>query len=297
MRNIQKMRTNFLMSSGLVIVLSCIMACSTARKNQKGEETGFFKNEIRPVKSKPCFEGAYYRKLVSSTDDWVGINGIVVLPTLEFDEARRNPKKPMQFLDNPSIYFGCNTDEQETDIGLSWEIVKDEKGVVSKDRKAFRPFLRRNEYADGQKAVFENAPATAEYYWYPGDTVTMTVKLVADKTLRFTVEGAGKKFEKDFTANAFLTGRKAEYKRVNAIDQVANEGFPVQPTKTKIVNAVWKETNLYRHVKGKTLSVPFHSGRYTEMLCPNPSYFKVIHSDTEKANGAETFTISGSGIF
>lgn len=291
------MKIKFLISSSLVVAMGCMLACSTTKQNINNEITGFFKNEIKPVKSKPCFEGAYYRKLVSSTDDWVGINGVVVLPKIEFDQDRKNPKKPLQFLDNPSIYFGCNTDEQETDIGLTWEIIKDPKGVISKDRKAFRPFLRRNDYSDGQKAIFENAPATADYYWYPGEEVTMTVKLIADKTLRFTVEGAGKKFERDFTANAFLMGRKTEYKRVNAIDQVSNEGFPVQPTKTKVLNAVWKETNLYRYVNQKTISVPFHAGRYTEMLCPNPSFFKVIHSKSEIAKGAETLTISGNSTF
>lgn len=247
--------------------------------------------------SKPCFEGAYYRKLVSSTDNWVGIEGTVVLPQIKFDENRKHPKKAMQYMDNPSVYFGGNMNEQETDIGLTWEVIKDEKGNVSKDRRAFRPFLRRNEYKEEQNAVFENAPAKADFYWYPGEEVKMSVKLVADKTLRFVVEGAGKRFERDFICNGFVLNGKAEYKRVNAIDQVGNEGTPVKPTQTQVLNAVWKETNLYRNVNNNIITVPFHSGRYTEMLCPSPKFFKVEHSIKELANGAETLTISGNGKF
>ncbi len=288
---------------GVAIAILTFAGCTThtannaSERNFERQKKGFFTNEIKPVASKPCFEGAYYRKLVSSTDDWVGIEGTVVLPKIKFDELRKNHKKAMQYMDNPSIYFGGNMDEQETDIGLAWEVIRDERGNISKDRKAFRPFLRRNEYKEEQKAVFENAPAKADYYWYPGEEVKMTVKLVADRTLRFTVEGAGKKFERDFICNGFILGKKGEYKRVNAIDQVGNEGTPVKPTQTQIINAVWKETNLYRSVNNAVVTVPFHSGRYTEMQCPSPAFFKVLHSREQKANGAETIVISGNGKF
>lgn len=286
----------------VVIIISALAGCASHINNNnlsqsfENQKQTFFKNEVKPDASKPCFEGAYYRKLVSSTDDWVGIEGTVILPQIKFDENRRNPKKAMQFLDNPSVYFGGNMDYQETDIGLTWEVIKDENGNVTKDRRAFRPFLRRNEYKE-QKAVFENAPAKAEFYWYPGEEVRMSVQLISDKTLRFIIEGAGKKFEHDFICNGFVLGKKGEFKRVNAIDQVGNEGTPVKTTETKIINAVWKETNLYRNVNNTVVTVPFHSGRYTEMLCPSPSFFKVKHSTTELAKGAEMLTISGNGKF
>lgn len=288
---------------GFTLIIATLTSCSFRSDSNKLanqldiEKRTFFPKEIKPVSIKPCFEGAYYRKLVSSTDDWVGIEGIVILPQIKFDEDRKNPKRPMQYMDNPSIYFGGNMDEQETDIGLTWEVIKDEKGNVSKDRKAFRPFLRRNEYKQEQKAIFENAPAKAEFYWYPGEQVKMSVQLIANQTLRFKVEGAGKKFERDFVCNGFALGKKGEFKRVNAIDQVGNEGTPVKPTATQIINGVWKETNLYRNVNNTTVIVPFHSGRYTEMLCPSASFFKVHHSKAELANGAETLTISGNGKF
>lgn len=284
------------------IVVSTGAGCAPKAKqteivNLRLQNKTFFVNEIKPLQNKPCFEGAYYRKLVSSTDHWAGITGIVILPEIEFDEDRKHPKKPLQYMDNPSIYLGGNMDEQETDIGLTWEVVKDEKGNVSKERKAFRPFLRRNEFKEEQKAIFENAPAKADYYWYPGEEVKMSVKLIADKTLRFTVEGAGKKFERDFICNGFVWGKKGDFKRVNAIDQVGNEGTPVKPTKTKVLNAVWKETSLFRNVNGNIVAVPFHSGRYTEMLCPAKKFFKVGGTGEELSNGAESLTISGSTVF
>lgn len=288
----------------LSLILLVLAACAPKlkpdveiAKDLENAKATFFAGEVKPAASKPCFAGAYYRKLVSSTDDWLGIEGVVVLPYIKFDENRKHPAKAMQYMDNPSVYFGGNMDEQETDIGLTWEVIKDEKGNVTKDRRAFRPFLRRNEYKDGQPAVFENAPAKPEFYWYPGEEVKMSVKLVADKTLRFTVAGAGKKFERDFACNGFTLGGKAEYKRVNAIDQVGNEGRAVTDTKTQVMNAVWKNTNLYRLVAKNTIVVPFHSGRYTEMMCPSPKFFKVKHSAQDLATGAETLSISGNGEF
>lgn len=87
---------------------------------------------------RPCFQGAYYRKAVSSKDVWLGIGGTVVLPEIIFDENRKNPAKPGQYLDNPSVYLGGNMGGQETDIGLTWEVVK-ENGVVSPGKKSFSP--------------------------------------------------------------------------------------------------------------------------------------------------------------
>ncbi|MDQ8005858.1 MAG: hypothetical protein REI64_13735 [Pedobacter sp.] len=280
---------------GLAVVgLSGLVACGV---NKSGNLTVakdiVIANEILPVAQKPCFEGAYYRKLVSSHDYWRGIEGTVILPTIAFDEDRKHPKKPGQYLDNPSIYLGGSMGNQETDIGLTWEVVKEENGQVSKQRKAFRPFLRRTEHASGQLAIFENAPAQKEYYWYPGEEVKMSLVLIADKRVRFVVEGAGKKFERDFDCDGYLLSDVGEFKRVNAIDQVANEGKPVQATKTKVLNAEWKNTSLFRLVDDNIVSVPFKKARYTEMMCPAVGYFDVKASTSQAAVGAERLSISG----
>ena len=129
----------------------------------------YFKDEIKPQASVACFAGAYYHKAVTSKDLWLGIGGTIKLPTATFDEDRKNPSKPGQYLDNPSIYLGGNMGGQETDIGLTWEVVKDEQGNISAERKAFRPFMRRTSHSSGQASNYSNAPAQKEYYWYPGE--------------------------------------------------------------------------------------------------------------------------------
>ena len=46
--------------------------------------------EILPPQSGQCFPGAWYRKYVSSVDDWRGIEGVVTLGEFIPDEARFN---------------------------------------------------------------------------------------------------------------------------------------------------------------------------------------------------------------
>ncbi len=254
----------------------------------------FFKGEVKADKTKSCFSGAYYRKMVSSKDFWLGIGGKVTLPTITFDPLRVNSAKPGQYLDNPSLYLGGSMGGQETDIGLTWEVIRDVNGNVTADRKAFRPFLRRTA-SGSQAALYENAPAQAEYYWYPGDEVTISVQVLTDKKVKFIVSGAGKSYEKDFDADGYKPGAIGEFKRVNAIDQVANEGKPVQATKTKVENSTWSETYLFRSYEGKVIKVPAHSGRLTDMRCPSASNFSITASVDELKTGIEKIDISGAG--
>lgn len=287
----------------LVFVLCLVsFSCSKKRGNntvtpQPTPTNSFYVGEVKPAAAKSCFAGAYYRKLVSSVDEWGGIGGQLVLPTIVFDPSRINPAKPTQFLDNPSVYMGGNMGGQETDIGLTWEVIKDENGNVTADRRAFRPFLRRTAHSgSGQVALYENAPAEARYYWYQGDEVTMSVKIVANGVLRFTVEGAGKKFERDFECGGYTFAGKGEFKRVNAIDQVSNEGKPVQATRTKVTGGEWKASYLYRIVNGQLQETPFHDGRYTDMRCPSANYFSIFSTQTDRSKGAEKIEINGAGI-
>lgn len=259
-----------------------------------GDSIRFFKNEIKPDRSKPCFNGAYYRKAVSSADVWLGIGGTVVLPKITFDTARRNKRNPGQFLDNPSVYMGGNMNEQETDVGLTWAVIRDEKGRISAERKAFRPFFRRTSYPKtGQKDIWQNAPAQKEFYWYPGEEVNMSLRIVGDGKLKFIVEGAGKHFEAEFESDGYTMKELGEFKRVNAIDQVGNEGKAAQPTKTRVENSVWKATNLFRMDDGKVVEVPMHQGRFTDMRCPDVKYFNVKADEKQRQTGAETISIYG----
>jgi hypothetical protein len=265
------------------------------KQNVSKSGTMFLDDEVRPEKGIPCFNGAFYRKAVSSKDVWVGISGTVVLPKITFDPSRKNTQKPGQFLDNPSVYMGGNMNGQETDVGMTWEVIRDESGNVSSERKAFRPFFRRVAYKKtGQKSRWQDAPASKEYYWYPGEEIKMSVRVVSDGKLRFTVEGAGKRYEADFETDGYKMDGIGEFKRVNAIDQVRNEGKAAQPTKTRVENAVWKETNLFRMQNGKVIQVPLHKDRFTDMRCPDQKFFNIKANKRQQKVGSELINIDGS---
>lgn len=259
-----------------------------------GDSIPFFENEVKPDRSRPCFNGAYYRKVVSSKDAWLGMSGTVVLPEIEFDISRQNKQKPGQFLDNPSVYLGGNMNDQETDVGLTWAVIKDENGKVSAERKAFRPFFRRTSYPKtGQKDIWQNAPAQKQFYWYPGEEVNMSLQIIRDGKLKFVIEGAGKHFEAEFESDGYKMNDLGEFKRVNAIDQVGNEGKPAQPTRTRVEKSVWKGTNLFRLRNGKVVQVPLHQYRFTDMRCPDAKYFIISSNKQRQKIGAETINIYG----
>ena len=261
--------------------------------DDKDPLTEGFSDEVSPATSATCYAGAYYRKIVSSKDRWLGIGGRVKLPKITFDASRVNPNKPQQYLDNPSVYLGGNASGQETDIGLTWEVIRDEAGNVTADRRAFRPFMRRTACtATGQASDYSNAPAESRYYWYEGEEVTISVQVVADGDILFTVDGAGKHYETHYQADAYRLGVKTEYKRVNAIDQVANEGKPAQATQTRVEGSTWYETYLYRNYNGDIVKAPMTQARFTDMRCPDAKYFTISSTAASLKQGSEEITIN-----
>lgn len=281
----------------VIALLTFAFSCSGNDDTKKEEEikdpiNNYFPGEVKPQAYFQCFPGAYYRKVVSSKDTWLGIGGKVILPQISFDPDRINPAKPKQYLDNPSLYLGGNANGQETDIGMTWEVIRDQNGTVTADRRAFRPFLRRTGYkGTGQEANYMNAPAEDRYYWYQGDEIEISLEVVRDGWILFTVEGAGKKYQQEYQCDGYKLNSKIEFKRVNAIDQVANEGKPAQPTKTKVENSLWKESYLFRMYNNELVKAPIHSGRFTDMRCPDVKYFSITASDEEKKKGGETINI------
>jgi hypothetical protein len=254
----------------------------------------FFPEEVLPDITSPCFNGSYYRKAMSSQDVWLGITGTVILPTISFDPARINPSNTAQYLDNPSVYLGGTANGQETDIGMTWEVIIDANGNVTPDRRAFRPFLRRSAYPlTNQVAIYTNAPAQANYYWYQGDTVTMSVMVTSNGIIHFIVKGEGKQYECDFSADGYQLSSPMIFKRVNAIDQVSNEGKPVQPTKTKVTGSKWLCTYLYRMHNGSIVKAPMHQTRFTDMRCPDPKYFIISTTVDQDKVGGESIVIDG----
>ena len=123
----------------------------------------------------------------------------------------------------------------------------------------------------------------------------MYIQIVRDGVIRFVVDGEGKHYETEYECAGYTVGGSGEFKRVNAIDQVSNEGKPVQSTKTKVENSVWKESWLLREYEGEVVRAPMHTGRYTDMRCPDAKYFNIVSSDEDKKKGAESIDSNGAG--
>lgn len=282
------------MRNFLILIVIFVHTGIISRGAETNEPITRLHQDSQPLK-RPCYPGAYYRKVVSSMDYWIGITGKVKLPKITFDQSRLNKDKPGEYLDNPTIYMGGNMDGQETDIGLTWEVIKEQDGSISKERKAYRPFFRRNAYGKSkQKFTWISGPPHKDFYWYPGDVVTISVKIVRDGVLQFIVEGEGKRYETEVECDAYIFNRKGEFKRVNAIDQVGNENKPVEPTQTKVTKAKWFYTYLYKNKEGKEVKTPLNSSDYTEMRCPNNLHFPIQNKSKIDAKAGEKIDILGT---
>lgn len=242
-------------------------------------------DEIAPAAQLPCFPGAYYRKAVTSFDVWTGIAGFVKLgtPTVDEDRLDAATKQP---LDNFSVYMGGNAGANyEVDAGVSWEFTLDEKGVKSPRRNAFRPFWRTK--------TWNAAPAQKEFYFYPGETIQMAIFIVAPKKLRLVIsDGKSKTFQTDFDAEGFAPNVARQFKRVNAIDQVRNEGKPVQKTKAQVTGAEWTQTVLLRGAGADAKQIPMDKTRFTDMRCSDEKH--IVVTTTDAAKGAEKIDIFGT---
>lgn len=247
--------------------------------------SGVDNKEVAPLAANPCFNGAYYRKAVSSYDMWTGIAGFVKLGTPKFDEDRKRGEDKNQYLDNFSVYMGGNAGGKfEVDAGLNWEFTVDESGKKSEKRNAFRPFWRTKQW--------NAAPAKKEFYFYPGETVQMAILIAGPKKLRLIISnGKDKTFQTEFEAEGFVAGLPRQFKRVNAIDQFGNEGKPVQPTKAEITGAEWLQTVLIRGEGAAAQQLPMNSARFTDMRCGDKN---IVISGADASKGAEKIDIFGS---
>ena len=168
-------------------------------------------------KAKPAdpkvFGGAWYRKVVSSKDSWVGIEAVVTLPevvirrydgeydiSLPYDPEAKN-------LDNPSVYLGGNAgSESDVGLGFSRTLYKAGSSNLTKSSFAFRPFWRYITSTDkdaggydvhgGEYAVTANGNNCyanyhwkyTEYYYLPGDTLRIIVFSPSAGKLQLQIE-------------------------------------------------------------------------------------------------------------
>ncbi|MDD3036048.1 MAG: hypothetical protein PHO93_03955, partial [Candidatus Saccharimonadaceae bacterium] len=271
-----------------------------------------------------CFPGAVYRKVVSSRDWWLGIEGVATLPAFTPDPVRFDDSKLSYYLDNPSIYMGGNA-SYESDVGLTWSIGYPSRGASSYTRSgiAFRPFWRYIHFEDGKsKNTYHNSDVNdLEYYYFPGDKIRisvispergymqMRIELLAETTIeKYVMQRElfelGSDYNRVFTTPLFpspgMGAMKAEFKRVNAIDQVANEGKPTLNTDAKVEGAIWHEVYLYRKIDDVIYRVPMTGDRSAKMACPsghnvNGDFSKAIITGTagvDAALGGETITLT-----
>jgi hypothetical protein len=205
----------------------------------------------------PHARGAYFRKVASRPRaDTHGIRVRVRLPDLAFDPAREYAAPGSQSdyrtgpLDRPSVYIGGTAANHEVDVGLTWDRVYDGSGAAQSEL-AFRPYWRttngKNEWHQPRVGSRDNV------YFYPGETITMTLAEAGRDLLRLDIAGEHSHFVQTFEQLGFGDGAPQVWKRVSSIDQfmldanhgrVGLEGRDVLPTHTTALHAAWTSAEL-----------------------------------------------------
>lgn len=233
-------------------------------------------------------------------------------------------------LDNPSVYLG-GYGYSESDIGLSFSrcLINVQNNTLSKGCIAFRPFWRyitaenqdvgdydthNGEYAvsaNGNNCIANYHWRYTEFYYLPGDKLRiiihipeadkmqLQIEVIEKSTLVSSVEIRKKYGWKDpenfkspvFAAPGHGTSLLCEYKRVNAIDQVANEGGTAIVSTTEVKNAIWHDTYLYRVIDGTMYRVPMVSERKGVTSAPYSDNFTILFDRIDPLLGGEVITI------
>ncbi|MBR5858520.1 MAG: DUF5011 domain-containing protein [Clostridia bacterium] len=164
-------------------------------------------------KPHPVFGGAWYHKVVSSKDKWLGIEATVTLPEVKLSRynGASNPALDVdpnvKSKDNPSVYLGGNA-YSESDVGLSFSlgVINTKTNTISKGSIAFRPFWRYITETDqdvggydahgGKYTVTANGNncyanyhwSYTEYYYLPGDKLRISVYSPEPDKLQLKIE-------------------------------------------------------------------------------------------------------------
>jgi hypothetical protein len=272
--------------------------------------------EILPNGRQKCFAGAWYHKVMSSRDKWLGIEGLIRLGEFTPDQTRFNLDGYGRFMDNPSVYMGGNAKE-ESDAGLGLNLTYlsgdlREDLHIGSPKLAYRPFWRyiykeTVDFNGNIERINKNSwnisePRSVCYYYFPGDLLRMKIYSPVKNYLQLrievvettTIEKYVKLREsynlpnnrpKDFYSPLFISEGHgdvlAEYKRVNSIDQYGNEGYYAKDTDATVSEATWHETFLYREIEGKIYKVPFTRERQMVMTCPSQKAFTVKYGEDD----------------
>lgn len=136
---------------------------------------------------------------------------------------------------------------------------------------AFRPYWRTTN--TGEEDWKQPKPGRPDnVYFYPGEAITMEVKLVGPGQVRLQIEG-GSQFSVDFHQTGWGGAKTAHaFKRVNAVDQFqvlksgerkGREKQDVLPTATTAKGAEWSSVELLDR-RGKVLT-PMTGKKFTEV--------------------------------
>lgn len=286
-------------------------------------------DEIAPTEAPACFLGAWYRKVLSSTDYWLGIEGTIRLGEFIPDEKRFGTDNRVSWkrhLDVAATYLG-GKGMLESDAGLGFN-----SGYESLDttfdlnygskKICYRPFWRYmySDVTDINGNVTRNSvnswnmsdPKRFEFYYFPGDVIKMSVyspledylqmkiEIIETTTIPKYKEQREKYNLKDNKPSTFYSplfhsaghGKdKVEFKRVVSIDQYGNEGKHAKMTDATVLDASWQSVYLYRRIDGIIVKVPFTEERQSQMACPNKASFTLSVSEEQKRVGGESITI------
>ena len=275
---------------------------------------GLINEEKFPEGKQKCFAGAWYHKVASEKDQWLGIEGLIRLGEFTPDEKRFNLDGYGRFMDNPSVYMGGKALE-ESDAGLGYNLTylssdTSKDLTLSSPKLGYRPFWRYiyQEVVDFNgniERINHNSWNIAEaralcYCYFPGDLIRMKVYSPIKDYLQLRIEVVEPtKIEKyvkirkaynlpddkpqDFYSPLFISSghghMPAEFKRVNSIDQFGNEGFYAKDTDASMSEAIWYETYLYRLIDGKLKKVPFTRTRQKVMTCPSKKAHTIVYGE------------------
>jgi len=272
-----------------------------------------------------CFGGAWYHKVMSSRDTWLGIEGVITLGEFIPDDKRFGLDKYERYMDNPSVYMGGHCDF-ESDAGLGMNVGYEDQDTSkpldqNSPKVAWRPFWRYiySDIKDQDGNVLRrnfnswniSDPRNFQYYYLPGDTIRMSVYSPAKDYLQLRIEiiepttipkyveqrkryglnAPGTFYSPIFHSEGQGSGKAALFKRVNSIDQFGNEGGVAKVTDAKVTPAEWKEVYLYREIDGTLQKVPFNASRRASMSCPDARAYTVSYEGLEAQKGAERIEI------
>ncbi|WP_264229994.1 hypothetical protein [Acholeplasma laidlawii] len=286
-------------------------------------------DELKPQPAPKCFLGAWYHKVFSSKDQWLGIEGTIRLGEFIPDDKRYGHDNRTfweRYLDNPSIYMGGHAlSESDAGLGLmsGYETLDTSEPLNYGSKKvSYRPFYRYiySEVIDIEGNVKRNNvnswnvsdPKRFEFYYFPGDLIRMSVYSPVQNYLQLKIEVLEtttiEKYKnqraqyklKDNLPSTYYSPlfyseghgvTNAEFKRVNSIDQYGNEGSNVKLTDAKVTKATWESVYLYRKLNDEVIKVPFNEERQSRMTCPNLESFTVEATQEQRKNGGESIEI------